>query len=181
VKQLFLILGKSGSGKTTISEDIIQRDDSIEHYSMGNEFRKIAEKDSEIGKYVFSGKRVPDKIAKDVLTQVINKFSKDIIIVDGFPRDHKQTALLDLLLKKNNVNLNKVFEIILDDNITQNRVLNRGRGSDDNIKVFNNRLNDYNMQMEHIRKYYSDILISINGNDKVENISHKILDKILKH
>ena len=174
MRKLYLILGKSGSGKTTVSDFISKHNIDIEHYSMGNEFRKIAEKDSEIGKYVFSGKRVPDKIAKDVLSQVINKFSKDIIIVDGFPRDHKQTALLDLLLKKNNVNLNKVFEIILDDNIAQNRVLNRGRGSDDNIKVFNSRLKDYNMQMEHIRKYYSDILISINGNDKVENIAKNI-------
>ena len=179
MKKLFLILGKSGSGKTTAAEYIVQENKNIEHYSMGNEFRKIANINPEIGRYVFSGKRVPEKIAKDVLSQIIDKFSKDIIVIDGFPRDHKQTELLNLLLKNKNIEITNVFEIILDDNIASERVLNRARGNDDNIKVFNDRLNDYKREMKYIRKYYKNILININGNDKVECISEKILNELI--
>ena len=178
MKQLFLILGKSGSGKTTIAENIIQQNKNIEHYSMGNEFRKIAEKDSKIGKYVFSGKRVPDNIAEVVLSKVIDKFTKDIIILDGFPRDHKQTTLLNLLLKKNNINLNKVFEIDLDDSIAKERVLKRFRGKDDNTEVFGSRLVDYIYQMKYIREYYKNILIKIEGDNTTNNIATNILDLI---
>lgn len=179
MKKLFLILGKSGSGKTTIAKYITQQNKEIEYYSMGDEFRKIANKNHEIGKYVFSGKRVPEKVAEDVLSKVIDKFSKDIIIIDGFPRDHKQTKLLKLLLKNKNIEVKNVIEIILNENTASERVLNRLRGNDDNIKVFNDRLKDYTMQMKHIREYYKNILINIDGNDKVENISRQILDLML--
>lgn len=179
MKKLFLILGKSGSGKTTIAKYITQQNKEIEYYSMGDEFRKIANKNPEIGKYVFSGKRVPEKVAEDVLSKVIDKFSKDIIIIDGFPRDHKQTKLLKLLLKNKNIEVKNVIEIILNENTASERVLNRLRGNDDNIKVFNDRLKDYTMQMKHIREYYKNILINIDGNDKVENISRQILDLML--
>lgn len=174
MKKLFLILGKSGSGKTTIADFIIKKNKNIEHYSMGNEFRKIAKQNSKIGKYVFSGKRVPDNIASEVLLKVIHNFTKEIIILDGFPRDYKQTNLLNLLLKNNNIHLEKVFEISLDDDIAKSRVLNRKRGTDDNVKVFNSRLEDYNIQMKQIRMNYSKILINIDGDDKVENIANKI-------
>jgi len=150
----------------------------MEHYSMGNEFRKIANENPEIGKYVFSGKRVPESIAQEVLSQVINKFSKNIIIIDGFPRDHKQTELLDLLLKNKNITIENVFEINLDDDIAKERVLSRARGSDDNTKVFNDRLIDYKNQMKYIREYYKDVLLNIKGNDTVENIAKSIFKEL---
>jgi adenylate kinase family enzyme len=82
-------------------------------------------------------------------------------------------------LQNKNIEIKNVFEITLDDNIASERVLNRARGTDDNIKVFNDRLEDYKLQIKHIREYYQNILINVNGNDKVENISNKILHKIL--
>jgi len=175
MQNLFLILGKSGSGKTTVADYMVKHNlDVAEHYSMGNEFRKIARNDKEIAKYVFTGKRVPDDIAKKMLKIIIKKFSKNIILLDGFPRDYKQTELLELLLKTYNINLKNVFEIDIADNIAKQRVLNRARGSDVNSTVFNNRLDDYNQQMIKIREHYSRLIIKINGNQDVKIIADTI-------
>ncbi len=179
MKKIFLILGMSGSGKTTVSKIIEQSNEKIEHYSMGDKFREVAQQDINLAKYVFSGKRVPLEMAKKVITNVLNNIQKDIVIIDGYPRDIEQMIFFDSLIEKDkNLSLVNVFELEIDENISRNRVLTRFRGADDNEEVFNNRLKDYKYHMIKIRENYQHLLITINGNDLSENISKKIIKRI---
>jgi adenylate kinase family enzyme len=81
------------------------------------------------------------------------------------------------LIIKNNFLLQNVFEIKIDSAISKKRVIQRSRGSEDNTKVFEDRLEDYNYQMKDIRLYYKDIFIEIEGNLKtsiiVDNLERK--------
>jgi adenylate kinase family enzyme len=101
MKKIFLLLGMSGSGKTTISKELVLRNTNIEHYSIGNKFREIAKNDNELAKYVFSGKRVPSKISKKVITSIVENFEKDIILIDGYPRDTEQMKFFTKLIECN--------------------------------------------------------------------------------
>ena len=177
MKKIFLLLGMSGSGKTTISKELKLKNNNIEHYSIGNKFREIAKNDKELAKYVFNGKRVPFEMSKKVIENIVKNFEKDIILIDGYPRDTEQMKFFTELLIKNNFLLQNVFEIKIDEEVSKKRVLNRNRGKDDNVKVFEDRLQDYNYQMKDIRLYYTDIFIEIEGNlethDIVENLENK--------
>jgi len=160
IRQLFILIGKSGSGKTTLAQKIVNENPDIEYFSLGDEFRKIAQKNKEIANYVFAGERVPEAIAFDVMSEVINNFSKKYILLDGFPRDINQAKILKSLIDKNNLTIKNVFEIDVTDDVAQNRVLQRGRDYSDNLIVFNSRLEDYKYQIKLIREYYADIFIS---------------------
>jgi len=170
MKKIFLLLGMSGSGKTTISKELVLRNTNIEHYSIGNEFRKIAENDKQLAKYVFNGKRVPFEMSKKVIENIVKNFEKDIILIDGYPRDTEQMKFFSELLIKYNFLLQNVFEIKIDFNISKQRVIQRNRGIDDNTTVFENRLKDYNHQMKEIRLYYKDVFVEIEGDLKTKCI-----------
>jgi len=170
MKKIFLLLGMSGSGKTTISKELVLRNSNIEHYSMGDKFREIANQDKELAEYVFNGKRVPLEMSKKVIKSVVENFEKDIILIDGYPRDLEQMEFFSRLIIENNLLLKNVFEIKIDDKMAKQRVLDRHRGKDDNLEVFESRLKDYNYQMKDIRLYFKDILIEIEGNNETLKI-----------
>ena len=180
MKKIFLLLGMSGSGKTTISKALILRNSNMEHYSIGNKFREIATEDKALAKYVFNGKRVPLEMSKRVIKSIVENFKKDIILIDGYPRDKEQMEFFSELIAKNNLLLQNVFEVKIDNEIAKKRVLDRSRGKDDNVKVFESRLKDYTSQMKDIRLYFKDIVIEIEGNNETLEIVQLIENVIFR-
>jgi len=186
MRQLFLIIGAPGSGKTTDANLIEKRHPhKITHYSTGDMLRAEVARGSEQGKlideYISNGKLVPLEIViKTVVGAILNIFG-EMAIIDGFPRSVEQMMALDKELKKHTeVKLSSVIEVEVSEAVAKERVLGRARGADDNEEVFNNRMKVYLTPLQEIQSFYEEqnLLHKINGERGIEEIVDDIDDFI---
>ena len=177
MKKLFLIIGAPGSGKTTDAEIIAQNDENISHYSTGDMLRAEVASGSKLGleinNYISQGLIVPIKIAIETITNAIMSASTETVILDGYPRSIEQMDALEEFLKTNTtIELVSVIEVAVSEETARDRVLGRARGADDDVKVFNNRMNVYTEPLAQIQSFYNDknILKVISGEGTIEEI-----------
>ncbi len=183
VKNLFLLLGMSGAGKTTNAESIAKNNIDITHYSMGDIFRSEVKKNSSEGKkikkYVCNGVLVPIDIAIETIIKTIRSARSSNILIDGYPRDLEQMNKLNEYLQKNNdIELVNVIEIVISEDVARERVLSRFRGKEDNNEVFDHRMIAHKKNIPIIRDFYKEIFVKVNGEKSVKSISNDI-EKIL--
>jgi adenylate kinase len=178
LKKVFFIIGAPGSGKTTDAELIAERNnDSIVHYSTGNLLRDEVASGSELGKeidsYVSKGLLCPIDIVLNTVIKALKNSSKEIILIDGFPRSEEQMQKFEEILQsENDVELTSVIEVTVSEETAKDRVLGRARGSDDNVEVFNNRMKVYIEPLNAIETFYTNknILKKIDGERTIEEI-----------
>ncbi len=85
----YILLGPPGSGKSTVAK-ILCNELGIRHIEMGNELRKAAAEDTELGRMIheiiFDKKElVPDGIVEKVVDEILNDYDGGILL-DGAPR-----------------------------------------------------------------------------------------------
>ncbi|PSM51835.1 adenylate kinase [Campylobacter blaseri] len=187
MKNLFLIIGAPGSGKTTDASMIAEMNQSIVHYSTGDMLRAEVDSGSELGKiidsYISAGNLVPLEIVIDTIVSAVNDTELDFIIIDGFPRSIEQMEKFDEVLKENQeITLNSVIEVDVSEEVAKDRILGRARGADDNEEVFKNRMAIYLEPIEAIRKFYTNkgIYKKINGERTIEEIVSEMNEMIVK-
>ncbi len=178
MKQLILIIGAPGSGKTTDAELIAARHSkSITHYSTGDMLRDEVASGSERGKiidaYISQGKIVPIEIAIETIINAIKSAPTPVILLDGYPRSIEQMEALERYLQNDgSVTLVSVIEVEVSDAVARERVVGRARGADDASDVFERRMQIYTEPLAAIETFYSEkhLLHRINGERSIDTV-----------
>ncbi len=190
MKNLILIIGAPGSGKTTVAGLLREKyPQKIAHYSTGELLREEAKSGSELGeiisKRINAGELVPVEVAIDTIAKAIKKSDKNLILIDGIPRSMEQLFALESMLKKNSdISLKFVIEVVVSKKIALQRVLGRNRGDDDKVEVFEHRMRVYEEPLKGIEEFYSqkNLLVKIDGSKELENVisdMEKIISEFL--
>ncbi len=178
MKQLFLIIGAPGSGKTTDAQLIAQRHSvQMAHYSTGDLLRAEVQSGSALGaridSFISKGLIVPIDIAIDTIVTAIKGASKEVILFDGYPRSIEQMEALERHLRHDTqIVLHSVIEVVVSEETARDRVLGRARGADDRNEVFDNRMRVYVEPLETIKTFYAHqgVLCSIDAERSIEAI-----------
>ncbi|TKX28940.1 adenylate kinase [Campylobacter sp. MIT 12-5580] len=177
MKELFLIIGAPGSGKTTDASIIAQDDEQITHYSTGDLLREEVAKQTELGKlidsFISKGNLVPLEVVVNTILSALKAAPTPIILIDGYPRSVEQMQAFETELEKHKeVKLKGVIEIAVSEAVAKERVLGRARGADDDESVFNNRMKVYTEPLKEIQDFYKakNLHFVINGERSIEEI-----------
>ena len=124
-----ILFGPPGSGKGTQAENLV-KDFNLVKISTGDLLREEVKKKSSLGneikKFIDKGIFVTDEIIKNLVANVIsNKKYFNNIIFDGYPRNLNQAKNLNILIKKYNQKIARVFSFKVDQNIVLKRLSGR--------------------------------------------------------
>lgn len=199
-----VFIGPQGSGKGTLAK-IISEKLKIPHIPTGELLRNMQGKlKEEIDSYANKGSLAPDELVIKILKERIKKADcKNGFILDGFPRNLAQAKILKTITK-----INKVIEIYIPDSLAIERISNRisckkcgaiynlvtnppekentcnkcqerlYRRADDDQEAVKRRLEIYHRETEPILNEYKDILIRVNGDQKIDKLEKEILEKL---
>jgi len=185
MKNLFLVIGAPGSGKTTDVSLIAKNNKDISHYSTGDLLRKQIESGSDLGKiienFTSKGNLVPLDIVIRTIVEAIRSSKNNIVIIDGYPRSVEQMMELDKFLRNEKyIKLLSVIEVEVSEEVAKQRVLGRARGADDNEEVFKNRMKVYTQPLKDIQDFYSktNLLKKVDGCRTIEEIVKEMQEHI---
>lgn len=120
-----LINGAAGSGKSTVSREIIKVYD-IPHISTGNMFRDAMRNETELGlqakNYIDRGMLVPDDVTiKMVEERLMQDDCQKGYLLDGFPRTLVQAVAFEDIAK----NINRPVELVLNLSVELDALIHR--------------------------------------------------------
>lgn len=122
---IYVILGGPATGKGTRS-DILAEKLKIPHISTGELLRIAAEKDDDLNQKLSKGELISDDIVNELLYVRLNKPEcKDGFILDGYPRKIEQAYALEAMMRKLNMQITEVLELVISDELAVKRVLGR--------------------------------------------------------
>ena len=180
-----ILLGPPGCGKGTQAVNLVKKYDYYQ-LSTGDMLREAVANETQTGKIVkdvlASGKLVDDElIIKLMEEKLIATKSKPGRIFDGFPRTLIQANELEGLLKRYQMKLDLVIELVVDQHSLLERILKRAKESeekrdDDNSVIVKKRLEVYNNETKPIVDFYSSKynLNKIYGMQSIQEVSNTI-------
>ena len=122
---IYILTGGPATGKGTRS-DILAKALNIPHIATGDMLRNVAKTNEDIAQKLQKGELISDDIITKLLEDRINEEDcKPGFVLDGYPRTYSQAVLLDELLKRNNRQITKVMELVVQDEWAFKRILER--------------------------------------------------------
>ena len=180
------LFGPPGVGKGTqaaLLKDALK----VPHISTGDMFRDHKKRQTDLGKRVekilAAGDLVPDSVTNDMVRErVAQPDAKVGALLDGYPRNEAQAAVLDGILRDNKAKVDDVVVIDVPEAELIKRLLNRGKASgradDQDPEVIKNRLDVYREQSEPCIGYYERTgmrMHRIDGMGTIDEIKGRIL------
>ncbi|MFD1147989.1 adenylate kinase [Saccharothrix hoggarensis] len=173
-----VLVGPPGAGKGTQAE-ILSSKLGVPHISTGDLFRAHISQQTDLGKevqeYLDSGELVPDEVTNEMVRgRLAQPDAANGFLLDGFPRNTAQAAVLGEMLAVDGHALDAVLEFRIDEDVVVERLLARGR-TDDKEDVIRHRQQVYRTETAPLLDYYSDIVVTIDAVGEVEEISERAL------
>ena len=175
-----VIFGPPGAGKGTQSQ-FISEHFQIPHISTGDIFRANITSGTELGRkakaYIDAGSLVPDEITVGMVrSRIMMDDCHNGFLLDGFPRSILQANEFCDILKERGASLDVVLNMVVDDEVSSERLMGRGRSDDAKATVLK-RLEIYHHTTHPVIEYYRSrgILHDVVGVGTVEEISRTII------
>jgi adenylate kinase family enzyme len=175
MKTFVWIIGKPGSGKTTVGDSLSKLKEAIEHFSYGQLLKEV-QPDPQEGGYSMEDR---EKVNEIILRA---SQSHSVVVVDGNPYSQIGFGFIDQIRK--GFDQVKVIHLCINDETALLRLNRRGRevlahdGSEqkDRVISFNEKL--LPLIQEYSRSY--DITeIKVDESDSIEDIAKRVLEAII--
>jgi adenylate kinase len=183
------LFGPPGAGKGTQSEFLIKKY-NLFYISTGDLLRKEIANKTQLGleaqTIIASGGLVSDEIIVQIIENTITENpDANGFLFDGFPRTYIQAYILEGLMLKLNTSLSCLISLEMDEEISVERLLNRGKTSgrsDDNEIVIRNRLKEYFEKTLPVLQFYKDkgIFHALDGAKGIDLVNLEI-ESIIKN
>jgi adenylate kinase len=182
-----LVLGPQGAGKGTQAKRIAA-DRSIPHISTGDMFRAAIAAQSELGKQVEpileAGELVPDELTVALIRERLGEDdARAGFVLDGFPRNLTQAAVLDAMLTEIGRRLDAILFFDLPEDVAVERMLKRAREEgrpDDKPDVIERRLQLYREQTLPVVEHYraTGKLVPLHAERTIDEVYSEIEDSL---
>ncbi len=176
-----VLLGPPGAGKGT-QASLLSDALKIPHISTGDLFRRNISEGTDLGKqaqeYMDAGQLVPTEVTANMVRDRLNQDdAKNGFLLDGFPRTIEQADLLQKMLDNDGEKLDAVINYVVSEDVVVERMLARGR-NDDNEDTIRTRLEVYRNETAPLIDHYQNVLLNIDAEGTVEDISAATLDAL---
>ncbi len=176
-----VLLGPPGAGKGT-QASLLSDALKIPHISTGDLFRHNISEGTDLGKqaqeYMDAGQLVPTEVTANMVRDRLNQDdAKNGFLLDGFPRTIEQADLLQKMLDNDGEKLDAVINYVVSEDVVVERMLARGR-NDDNEDTIRTRLEVYRNETAPLIDHYQNVLLNIDAEGTVEDISAATLDAL---
>lgn len=179
-----IILGPPGAGKGTQASRIAEHF-GIPAISTGDIFRANIKNETELGKQVkeilASGGFVSDDITNAIVADRLAEADCEPgFLLDGYPRTLPQVAALGELLASQDRPLQRVLELVIEDDAVVDRLLKRaaieGR-ADDTEDVIRERMAIYHRETKPLSDAFREqgLLVEVNGTGEIDEVTERLI------
>ncbi|OOV36377.1 adenylate kinase [Candidatus Synechococcus spongiarum] len=177
MRERVVVLGPPGAGKGTQCK-LLAAARGLLHLSTGDLLRAEVDAESSLGQQVKAVVARGDLVSDDLVLAIVRNrlaIHREGWLLDGFPRNSTQAAMLDDLLADLGQPLRVALQLQVPEEELVARLLVRGR-CDDSEVVVRRRLQIYARETEPINAHYQarELLKCVDGLGSVEDVATRI-------